>query len=281
MTQTEQSWQEYDEAANIYEEWNPSTLEFGRQLLDYANPAPGARLLDVGAGRGPIARAALARGCVVTAVDAAPGMVARLRADFPTMTVLPMDAHHLDFPDACFDVVTAGFVIDLLSDPAAALAEVRRVLTPGGVFTLSVPGTLPHSRRYRRRWQWLVDLHQEFYPSTVHEDADGHADRDVDGLLAAAGFVGLTRKAFEDSEPFSGPAALWDLFASRLPTAVAAGWMEWLPPDQAAEFRRRFLAGAEQMHASGGIAFDHCVFLHRAQTPVADLDSRREHAMLP
>lgn len=282
MTQTEQSWRWYDDNANFYEEMDPATLEFGRQLLDYADPAPGARLLDVGAGRGAIVRAALARGCVVTAVDAAPGMVARLRADFPTMTVSRMDAHRFDFPDACFDVVTAGFVIDLLSDPAAALAEVRRVLRPGGVFALSIPGTLPH----RRRWQWLVDLAQEFFPSTAREDPeredpDGHADVDVDGLLAAAGFVGSTRKAFEHPEPISDPAALWDLFTSRLPTAVSAGWIEWLPPDQAAEFRRRFLAGAEQMHASGGIAFDRYVVLHRAQAPAADLDSRRGHAMFP
>jgi SAM-dependent methyltransferase len=263
MTQTEQSWQWYDNNANIYEEMDPATLEFGQLLLDYADPVPGARLLDVGAGRGAVVRVALARGCVVTAVDAAPGMVTRLRSDFPTVTVSQMDAHHFDFPDTCFDVVTAGFVIDLLSDPAAALAEVRRVLRPGGVFALSVPGLFPH----RERWQWLVDLAQEFYPSTVREDSDGPAEVDVDGLLAAAGFVGSTRKTFEHPEPISDPAALWDLFTSRLPTAVSAGWIEWLPPDQAAEFRRRFLAGAEQMHASGGIAFDRYMVLHRAQAP--------------
>ena len=266
MTQTEQSWQWYDDNADVYEEMDPATLEFGRQLLDYADPAPGVRLLDVGAGRGAIARAALVRGCLVTAVDAAPGMVSRLRADFPTMTVSLMDAHRLDFSDACFDVVTAGFVIDVLSDPAAALAEVRRVLRPGGVFALSVPGPLPQ----RRRFQWLVDLALEFYPSTVREDPEGYPDVDVDGLLAAAGFVGSTRKTFEYPQPLSDPAALWDLFTSRLPTAVSAGWVEWLPPDQAAEFRRRFLAGAEKMHASGGIAFDRYVFLHRAQAPAAE-----------
>lgn len=266
MTQTEQSWRWYDNNAGIYEEMDPATLEFGRQLLDYADPALAARLLDVGAGRGAVVRAALARGCVVTAVDAAPGMVARLRVDFPAMTVSQMDAHRFDFPDARFDVVTAGFVIDLLSDPAAALAEVRRVLRPGGVFALSVPGPLP----YRTRWQWLVDLAQEFYPCTVREDPAGYVELDVDGLLATAGFVGSTRKAFEYPQPISDPAALWDLFTSRLPTAVSAGWIEWLPPDQAAEFRRRFLAGAEQMHASGGIALDRYVVLHRAQSPAAD-----------
>ncbi|HSL09244.1 MAG TPA: class I SAM-dependent methyltransferase [Pseudonocardiaceae bacterium] len=278
MTQTEQSWQWYDDNANIYEEMDPVTLEFGRQLLNYADPAPGARLLDVGAGRGAIVRAALARGCVVTAVDAAPGMVAHLRADFPTISASRMDAHCLDFPDACFDVVTAGFVIDLLSHPAVTLAEVRRVLKPGGAFALSLPGPLP----YRRRWQWLVDLAQECYPSTVREDPDGPVDVDVDvyGLLAAAGFVGSTRNAFEYPQPVSDPAALWDLFTSRLPTAVSAGWIEWLPPDQAAEFRRRFLAGAEQMHANGGIAMDRYMILHRAQAPAAD-HSRRGHAMVP
>ena len=80
--------------------------------------------------------------------------------------------------------------------------------------------------------------------------------------------------------PISDPAALWDLFTSRLPTAVSAGWIEWLPPDQAAEFRRRFLAGAEQMHANGGIAMDRYMVLHRAQAPATD-HSRRGHAMVP
>lgn len=265
MTQTEQSWQWYDDNADVYEEMDPATLEFGQQLLDYAGPAPGALLLDVGAGRGAVVRAALARGCVVTAGDAAAGMVARLRADFPTVDVSKLDAHRLDFPNACFDVVTAGFVIDLLSDPATALAEVRRVLRPGGVFVLSVPGPIPH----RGRWQWLVDLTQEFFPATAAEDQDGRPDVDVAGLLAAAGFVGLTRKDFDHPEPISDPVALWDLFATRLPAAVSAGWIEWLPPDRAAEFHSRFLAGAEQMHASGGITFERHVVLHRALAPAA------------
>jgi SAM-dependent methyltransferase len=263
VTQTEQSWQWYDNNADLYEEMDPATLEFGERLLDYADPEPGARLLDVGAGRGAVVRAALARGCVVTAGDAAPGMVDRLRADFPAVEVSILDAHRLGFPCASFDVVTSGFVIDLLPDPAAAMAEARRVLRPGGVFALSVPGPPPH----RERWQWLIDLTRDFYPATVDGDEDGHTDVDVAGLLTAAGFVGLSRKAFEHSEPFADPAALWELFASRLPTAMSAGWIESLPPGRAAEFRRRFLDGAGQMHAGGGIAFDRHLVMHRALVP--------------
>ena len=179
MTQADTSWRWYDDNAEIYEEMDPVTLEFGRQLLDYADPAPGTRLLDVGAGRGALVRGAVDRGCVVTAVDAAPAMVARLRADFPAITVSTMDAHRFDFPDASFDVVTAGFVLDLLDDPASAVAEARRVLRPRGVFAVSLPGPLP----YRERWQWLVELAREFYPRdgrrnpTIHCGHTGAAGR--------------------------------------------------------------------------------------------------------
>jgi SAM-dependent methyltransferase len=256
-----QSWQWYDDNATVYEELDPATVEFGRALIDYTEPAPGARLLDVGAGRGAVVRAALARGCAVTAVDAAPGMVRRLRADFPAVTVELTDAHRFDLPDASFDVVTAGFVLDLLSDPVAALTEMRRVLRPGGIVALSIPGPLPH----RERWGWLAELAREFYPDTVPDEPAPPAPMDVAGLLTAAGFARPEQRPFTHPEPVADAAALWQVFSSRLPTAVSSGWIDWLPPDRAAEFCRRFLAGAERMHATGGITFDRYLVLHRAQ----------------
>lgn len=260
MTRAAPSWQWYNDNADIYEEMDPAILEFGRALIDYADPAPGSRLLDVGAGRGAVVRVALGRGCVVTAVDAAPAMVTRLRSDFPTIDVSQMDAHHFDFPNASFDIVTAGFVIDLLTDPAAALTEIHRILRPGGVIALSVPGPLP----YRARWEWLVELAQEFYPGSVHPDTDPPTAPEPAILLAEAGFTGITRKDVVHRQPIRNPAALWELFNSRLPTAVSAGWIAQLPPSAAAEFRQRFLAGAERMHTLGGIAFDRYLILYRA-----------------
>lgn len=263
MTRTKQSWQWYDQNADIYEEMDPATVEFGRQLLDYADPPPGARVLDVGAGRGAVAGPAAARGCTVTAIDAAPGMVARLRKDFPGITASRMDAHRFDFADGVFDVVTAGFVLDLLSDPAGALTEMRRVLRPGGVVVLSVPGPLPH----RERWQWLVELAREFYATAVREDAPGASTVDIPALLAETGFTEQDQRDFHLPVPVAGPSALWEVFAARLPTAESAGWVDRQPRDRAEEFRRRFLSGAEHMHADGGITMDRHMVMYRAVAP--------------
>lgn len=51
-----------------------------------------------------------------------------------------MDAAALGFPDATFDLVVAGFVLHIMSDPVTAVAEVKRVLRPGGQFAFTIPG---------------------------------------------------------------------------------------------------------------------------------------------
>jgi ubiquinone/menaquinone biosynthesis C-methylase UbiE len=78
VTSTEQGGRKYDEIADSYEEIFFYVADLGQRLIDFADPAPGTSALDVGAGRGAVARAALARGCEVTAVDASLGMVSRL-----------------------------------------------------------------------------------------------------------------------------------------------------------------------------------------------------------
>jgi len=134
-----------------------------------------------------------------------------------------------------------------------------RVLRPGGTVALSVPGPFP----YAARWQWLVDLAQEFYPGVVRP-GPASPPPDVAHLLTDAGFASISRKAIVHRQPVRDATALWDLFNSRLPTAVSSGWISQLPPEAAAEFHRRFLIGADQMHALGGIAFDRYLVLHRA-----------------
>lgn len=107
---------------------------------------PGIDLLDVGCGPGTISldfARRIAPGRVV-AVDRSPDVVAQARRLFESaaesgsqsggvaFSVEVADVYALDFPDASFDVVHAHQVLQHLTDPVAALREMRRVTRPGG-----------------------------------------------------------------------------------------------------------------------------------------------------
>jgi len=89
---------------------------------------PGARILEIGAGTGEQARALCRRGFVVTAVDVPTSEYGRARV----FEVLDYDGKRLPFPGASFDVVFSSNVLEHLEDLPAMLAEMRRVLRPGG-----------------------------------------------------------------------------------------------------------------------------------------------------
>jgi SAM-dependent methyltransferase len=107
-------------------------------LLPWLTPA--ARVLDVGCGPGTITvdLAAQVPAGLVTGIDAAAEALTDARAeaarrDQRNVTFDVGDVRHLGFDDAAFDVVHAHQVLQHLTDPVAALAEMRRVCRPGGV----------------------------------------------------------------------------------------------------------------------------------------------------
>src|SRR5262249_18458884 len=78
----------------------------------------------------------------VTGVDLSEPMIAKARARMASgryphvKSVMVMDAHDLDFPDASFDCVVAQFVITLVAAPETVLSECARVVRPGGEIIL-------------------------------------------------------------------------------------------------------------------------------------------------
>lgn len=99
---------------------------------------PGCAALDLCCGHGIVARGLADAGADVTALDFSPAMLEMARARVPEARFVEGDAMALPFEEASFDAVTIGFGIPHVPDPAAALAEARRVLRPGGRLAYTV-----------------------------------------------------------------------------------------------------------------------------------------------
>jgi demethylmenaquinone methyltransferase / 2-methoxy-6-polyprenyl-1,4-benzoquinol methylase len=102
-------------------------------MVDAVDPQPGQRILDVATGTGMVARALARRGALVTALDQSEAMldVARAR-EHPGVTFVQGEAERLPFADASFDALTFTYLLRYVDDPAATLAELARVIAPGG-----------------------------------------------------------------------------------------------------------------------------------------------------
>ncbi|MCW3057616.1 MAG: 3-demethylubiquinone-9 3-methyltransferase [Solirubrobacterales bacterium] len=102
--------------------------------------APGTHVLDVGCGEGTFAVALARAGAEVVGIDVAAEPLRRARANHPELDLRLVEGEATwDLPDAAFDVVWAGEVIEHVADTARWLSEVRRVLRSGGTLLLSTP----------------------------------------------------------------------------------------------------------------------------------------------
>ena len=135
---------DYDSFAEAYAAETESILVNGfytrPAILDLAGEVAGRRILDVGCGAGPLAAALRERGALVTGIDSSAKMLelARRRlGEGPVLLVADL-ADPLPFPDGAFDDVIACLVLHYLKDWTAPLAELRRVVAPGGRLIVAV-----------------------------------------------------------------------------------------------------------------------------------------------
>lgn len=119
-------------ASEWAELWGAFADPVRRAIVEATGIRPGSRVLDVGCGSGEFLVALEEAGAVVAGIDPAPAMVALSLARVRLADIRRGSVDALPWPDGSFDVVTAVNALQFSDEPAAALAEMARVTTPGG-----------------------------------------------------------------------------------------------------------------------------------------------------
>jgi demethylmenaquinone methyltransferase / 2-methoxy-6-polyprenyl-1,4-benzoquinol methylase len=136
-----------------------AVLSFGqdprwRRALVARVPNDGGTVLDVATGTGLVAELLLERGHEVTGLDQSPDMLAVAGRRFDgRVPLVEASATAMPFPDASFDHLTFTYLLRYVDDPGATLAELARVVRPGGTIA-SLEFCVP-----RGVWRPLWDLY--------------------------------------------------------------------------------------------------------------------------
>jgi ubiquinone/menaquinone biosynthesis C-methylase UbiE len=135
------------------------------QLIAFAGVADGERVLDVGCGTGSLTFALpqAARVSEVRAIDLSPVFVAaaRRRNTDPRITIAQGDACAIPFPDDRFDRALALLVLHFVPGADQAIAEMRRVVRPGGVVAAAVWDHLGGMPGMRMMWDTVAAEDEE------------------------------------------------------------------------------------------------------------------------
>lgn len=247
MSTTQPAWHSrYDRYAAGYAcQLEPTFAEAVERVVKLAAAGPGVRLLDLATGTGAIARLAAAQGASVIGIDASTGMLEVARRLSPALDLRLADASNLPFAAGELDVVTCGLALSHFVELDRALAEVLRVLTPGG--TLVASAWANGSSFPTMGVAELLDQYAGREPTTVDDETWADAPRGSD-VLRAAGFVQVSVSAATCSGQFADAQRALDWFVAWPLTAARLAQLD--PAD-----RKRFLDDAREMLAEKSLAW--------------------------
>jgi SAM-dependent methyltransferase len=140
----------------------------------------------------------LPAGTRLIAIEPNPAMHARLRAGAARhkieLELHDVSGEHLDLPDASADMVVSSLVLCTVRDPAAVLAEIQRLLRPGGRYAFvehvgakDRPVLRRVQRMVRRPWAWAFE--------------GCSCERDLASLIANAGFSSVDMEEYHIHSP--------------------------------------------------------------------------------
>ncbi|WP_084471483.1 class I SAM-dependent methyltransferase [Nocardia speluncae] len=196
-------------------------------IVDLAGDVTGRRVLDAGCGSGPIFAALRDRGAIVTGFDSSAKMVALARrrlGDDAALQVADIGSP-LPFSDGAFDDVVASLVLHYLQDWTAPLAELRRVLKPGGRLIVSVNHPFVFKWRYRDADYFATVKHSEEYTFDGQRAVLTYWHRPLHAMTDAFTSAGFRTAVISEPPPASGAR---ELFPDALGQASSGAFLSFL-----------------------------------------------------
>ena len=223
----------------------------GTTFLDWLAPAPGLRWLDVGCGNGAFTETLLER-CAPAAVHGidpseAQLTYARERLSSPIVEFRQGDAMAQPFPDGAFDAAVMPLVIFFVPEPAVGVAEMARVVRPGGTVSAyawdMVGGGFPYHAVQTELRELGIDVPTPPSPDASRADVLGD-------LWRGAGLEAVETREFTVQRTF---VDLEDLWATLQGGPSIGRQLAGLPSEQLAELRSRLRERLRAADASGRI----------------------------
>ena len=225
---------------------------YAPRLLDLAGVARGQRVLEVCCGTGVIGRAAarlVGPEGSVQGIDITPEMVrvaaeAACRQGLGNAAFRVMDVEALDLQDGAFDAVVAMY--PHFQDAPRALAEMRRVLRPGGLVAIGVGGGLARPGEPRPTplpVRMMLDIVRRHLPDDPGTEAPAWAGPDpltgLPAILTEAGFVDVTTDVQTEMTSLETPEGVWEVWS--MTSTPVRHRLAALPPEAREAVRRQFL----------------------------------------
>lgn len=207
------------------------SMRLAPAFADFAGVQTGQKVLDVGAGTGALTAELVRRGAEVAAADPSPLFVAALERRLPEVEVRSAAAEELPWPDESFDVALAQLVLAFMRDAPSGVAEMRRVVRPGGVVAACMWD--------RQGMDMLAAVHRAQVAITPTETTEARtryrSREEIEGLFAGDDFTDVRTTLLEVEREYSGFDEFWDALADG--AGPAGAWVKALDDETRAKAR--------------------------------------------
>lgn len=192
--------------------------QVAREFVDWLGVPAGARWLDVGCGTGALIEAVLERAppAAVSGIDRSEGYVQHLRARLRhgSVELRTGDAQDLPYEDKSFEAVISGLVLNFVPDAAKMVAEMARVVRPGGIVAAYVWDYAGEMQLMRRFWDAAAALDARAAELDEGQRFPICRPEPLRQLFASTGLGGVNTRAIDIATVFRDFDDYWSPFLS-------------------------------------------------------------------